>query len=227
MTEPPFLGTTRVAYDCIAADYAERFDDGLADMPLERALFAAFAELVLAEDVGPVADLGCGPGHVTAQLHKLGLTVFGVDLSPEMVSVARRAYPDLRFHEGSMTALDLPDDTLGGVVALYSTMHFPPDQLPGVFAEFHRVLAPGGHLLLSVLIGDELVHRTEAFGREIALDYYLRPPDRLAELLSHAGLVTKARLLREPAETEKLPRAYLLARKPTGPGGARPESGGG
>jgi trans-aconitate methyltransferase len=41
-------------------------------------------------DVGPVADVGCGPGNVTAHLHTLGLTAFGVDLSPEMVGLARR-----------------------------------------------------------------------------------------------------------------------------------------
>jgi hypothetical protein len=87
-----------------------------------------------------------------------------------------------------------------------------------VIAEFHRVLAPGGHLLLAVLVGDELRHRSEAFGQEISLDYYLRAPDPLAELLGQAGLVTHARLLREPGETELLPRAYLLARKSADPG---------
>jgi hypothetical protein len=55
---------------------------------------------------------------VTAHLHTLGLTAFEVDLSPEMVVLARPAHPGLRFDEGSMTAPDLPDGTLGGIVAL-------------------------------------------------------------------------------------------------------------
>jgi len=214
VTEPSFVPATRTAYDTMAADYAEAFRTELAAKPLARALLAAFAEFVRAAEDGPVADVGSGPGHVTAHLHSLGLTVFGVDLSPEMVAQARRAYPDLRFDEGSMTALDLPDGELGGIVAFYSIANIPPDLLPGVFAEFHRVLAPGGRLLLAFMVGDEQRRRTEAFGRAISLDYHLLPPDRVADLLAQAGLVVHARLVREPEEGETVPRAYLLARKP-------------
>ena len=88
MTEPSFLRTTQAAYDAVAADYAERFSAELAGKPLDRALLASFAELVQASGGGPVADIGCGPGHVTAHLHELGLTAFGVDLSPQMVALA-------------------------------------------------------------------------------------------------------------------------------------------
>ena len=211
MTEASFLSTTRAAYDTVAADYTEEFRDEMAAQPLERGVFAAFAELV--GTGGPVADVGCGPGHKTAYLRDLGLDVFGVDLSPEMLAQARRAHPDLRFDEGSMTALDVPDRALRGLTALYSIIHVPTERLQEVFAEFGRVLAPGGHLLVAALTGDEYRHRTEAFGHTIALDYYLRPPDRIAGLLAGAGFVTKARVLREPEKTEILPRAYLLARK--------------
>lgn len=217
VTEPAFLRATRAAYDTFAADYAERFRTGLADKPLERALLVAYAELVRDADAGPVADLGCGPGHVTAHLHTLGLTVFGVDLSPEMVARARKAYPDLRFEEGSMSALDVPDATLGGITALYSTIHTPPERLPELFGEFHRVLAPGGYLLMAFQSGeDEQRHREEAFGHPIALDYFLRNPDGVAELLSQAGFKVFARLLREPGAEETVPRAFLLAHKPAG-----------
>jgi predicted RNA methylase len=58
----------------VAADYAERYKTGLEAKPLDRALLAGFAELVRADGAGPVADLGCGPGRVTAHLHALGLS---------------------------------------------------------------------------------------------------------------------------------------------------------
>ncbi|MFF0063006.1 hypothetical protein ACFYRC_15960 [Streptomyces sp. NPDC005279] len=67
------------------------------------------------------------------------------------------------------------------------------------FAEFYRVL----------------------FGHAISLDYYWQQPDRVAELLSQAGLVMYARLLREPDEAEKVPRAHLTARKPADAGDRR------
>lgn len=204
----------RATYDTLAADYADRFRAELAAKPLDRALLAAYAELVLAGGGAPVADLGCGPGHVTEHLHGLGLDAFGIDLSPGMVAAARRAYPGLRFEQGSMTGLDLPDGGLGGIVAFYSIIHLPPDLLPAAFAEFHRVLAPGGRLLLAFQAGDERRHVTEWLGHPVSVEAYLRPPDRVAELLERAGLAVHARLLREPEEVEASPRAYLLARRP-------------
>jgi SAM-dependent methyltransferase len=213
MTEPDFLRATRAAYDAAAIAYAERFRTVLEAKPFDRAMLAAFAELVRAAAAGPVADLGCGPGHITAHLHSLGLAAFGVDLSPAMIALARQAYPGLRFDEGSMTALNLADGALGGIVACYSTIHTPPERLPGVFAEFHRVLAPGGHLLLAFYAGDEGGHQAQAFDHKVS-PAYRWPPGRVAGLLREAGLAEVARLVREPDETERFQQACLLARKP-------------
>src|SRR5690349_5352730 len=73
--------------------------------PWLRAVLAAFAESV--RGLGPVLDVGCGPGTVTAHLAALGLDAAGIDLSPRMVEHARRRYPELRFSVASATALDL------------------------------------------------------------------------------------------------------------------------
>jgi SAM-dependent methyltransferase len=207
-----FLDQTRVAYDVIADDYGQKFHDVLATVPFERAMLGLFAELV---GEGLVADVGCGPGHVTQHLNELGLNAFGVDLSPAMLAFARRAYPRLRFDEGSMTSLDLPDGSLAGVVAFYSTIHIPTEQLGAVFAGFHRALAPGGHVLLAFQRGNEHRRRSEAFGHEISLDYYLREPESVAELLTQAGFEMLAQLVREPSPPdETVQRAFLMARKP-------------
>ncbi|WP_221356154.1 class I SAM-dependent DNA methyltransferase [Streptomyces beigongshangae] len=213
MTEPDFLHTTRTAYDSMAALYAELFADDLADFPLDRAMLGAFADFVRAEGGGPVADLGCGPGHVTALLHSLGLDAFGVDLSAEMIAIARTARPDLRFEVGSMTAPDIEDGTLGGVLARYSIIHTPPERLPQVCAEFHRVLAPGGHLLISFQAHEDPSRPVESFDHKVTLAHRWSP-DRVADLLTGAGLTEKARLLRAPTESERpFPHAHLLFAK--------------
>lgn len=214
-----FLGATRTAYDIFAADYAEHFSGELPDRPFDRAMLSSFAELVQAAGDGPVADVGCGPGHVTAHLHAMGLDTFGIDLSPGMISAAQQGNPGLRFEVGTMTELDLPDGSLGGVLSMYSIIHIPAEFLSGVFAEFHRVLAPGGLVLAAFLVGDEPRHRVEAFGHEISLDYYLRQPEPVADLLVEAGFTMVAQTRREPDATEITPRAYLLARKPAPSGG--------
>lgn len=115
MPETDYLTVTRAAYDTVASDNARLLAGALDRMPWDRAVLALFAELVSRDRLGPVA-VGCGPGRVTGYLHHLGLNVFGVDLSPGMLAVARQALPGLRFVEGSMTALDLPDSSLAGLV---------------------------------------------------------------------------------------------------------------
>jgi SAM-dependent methyltransferase len=213
--EPGYLRTTRHAYDTVAADYAALLSTELEEKPVQRAMLDLFAELVLAAGGGPVGDLGCGPGRVTGYLRRRGLDAFGVDLSPAMVEVARAAYPGVRFEVGPLDALDLPDATLAGAMAWYSLIHVPPPDQPAVLAELHRVLAPGGHLLLAFQVGDdERVRREQAYGHAVRLDSYRLSPDRVADQLARTGLDVHARLVREPADAhETTQQAYLLARR--------------
>lgn len=119
------------------------------------------------------------------------------------------------------------DGALGGLVAWYSIIRVPDERLPDVFAEFHRVLAPGGYAQLAFAVGDEVVHRDELGGHPVSLDFHPRRPERVADLLCAAGLHPRARLVREPDTDgdypEQAPQAFLLARKPLGTGRMRPE----
>jgi SAM-dependent methyltransferase len=210
---PDDLAVTRRAYDTVAADYARLLRDALAASPYDRAVLAAFADVVIGDGGGPVADIGCGPGRIAAHLSGLGLDVQGIDLSPAMVDVARATYPRLRFEVASMTDLTVADGSLSGLVAWYSIIHLPRGLVPSVFDGFRRALRPGGRVLLAFQVGDECVHLSHGYGHEITLAAYRWRPDRLAELLADAGFIVDARLVRAPAAPEKTEQAYLVAHR--------------
>ncbi|RFU84749.1 class I SAM-dependent methyltransferase [Streptomyces triticagri] len=214
MLEDDALTATREAYDDAAATYAQLFRDSLRDSPVDRAALGLFAESVRTAGGGPVADLGCGPGHVTAYMGELGLSAFGVDASSAMIESAREAYPGLRFDIGSMSGLSIPDGELGGVLARWSVIHLPPEQLPAVLEEFHRVLAPGGHLLIGFSASAGPSHLTQVFDHAVAPAHRWWP-DHLAALLRAAGLAEVARTVRAPQPTDRrqFQEVHLLARK--------------
>jgi ubiquinone/menaquinone biosynthesis C-methylase UbiE len=209
--------SVRNAYDTVAADYSELLRTALTAKPFDRAMLVAFADLIKTGSLGRVADLGCGPGHVTAFLHGQGLDAFGMDLSSQMVAIAKKDYPELRFEVGSMRTLALQDRTLGGITAWYSIIHTPPAQLPATFEEFSRVLVDGGYVALAFQVGHERVHIEHGYGHSVSLDAYRMDPNATIDLLASAGLIVKARLVREPDAQEKVPQAYLLAQREGGP----------
>ena len=204
------LTATAEAYDAVAVRYADFVRGELDHLPLDRAVLAAFAEFVRTANAGPVADLGCGPGRITAHLRDLGLDVFGLDLSRVMIDLARSAYPGLRFEAGSMDALDLADGELGGIVSWYSIIHAAPRELPAHFAEFRRVLAPGGHLLVAFF--ESGGGPVAAFDHKVA-PAFRWPIDDLAALAREAEFAEVGRLLREPRENERYRRGHLLLRR--------------
>ncbi|MFJ3977398.1 class I SAM-dependent DNA methyltransferase [Streptomyces sp. NPDC090021] len=205
---PAHLRATADAYDAVVALYADLARDWLDGVPLDRSVIAAFADLARTGG-GPVAELGCGPGYVTAHLRDLGLDVFGVDLSPGMIDFARAAHPGLSFRTGSMDALDLGDGALGGIVSWYSMIHVPPAELPAYFAEFRRVLAPGGTLLLAFFEAEG--GPVAAFDHKVTTAYRW-PVDDLADMAREAGFAEIGRMLREPGSQERFRRGHLLMR---------------
>lgn len=213
MSEAPFIASTRAAYDATATRYAEAVAPQLADMPLERALFAVFANLVRRTGNHTVIDVGCGPGHVTQSLTDLGLDALGIDLSPRMVELARDEYPQARFEVGSMLELKLDDRSVGGALAFYSIIHIPWQLRPLVFGEFARVVVPGGWLLLGFPVGDEQRHRDEAYGSAVDLDSYRQRPEEVAELLRRAGFAVRNTVVTEPDAGQTLTHCLLLARR--------------
>jgi SAM-dependent methyltransferase len=202
VVESDWLTDTRTSYDTVAASYADLLRDSLDEQPVVRHVLALFAELVRGAGGGPVADVGCGTGRVTAHLRDLGLDAFGVDLSPGMIAMAHREHPGVRFDVGSMTDLDLADGSAAGVLAWFSIIHVPDQEVRGAFHHFRRVVRPTGVLLLGFFAGDGTTLKTQGYGgHPMKVHVHRRPVERVVEWLDEAGFRIEVRVLHHVDET--------------------------
>jgi SAM-dependent methyltransferase len=201
----------QASYNAAAADYHAILKDYHHEDPFELGALEYFVRTV---EAGPVGDLGCGTGRITTYLAQRGLDVFGVDLTPGMIEVARREYPELRFEVGSLLELDVKDGELSGALAWYSLVHTPRELLPTAFAELFRVLRPGGVLLHGFKVGDGSRPLKHGYGHALDLEVYMDQVADVADLLAAAGFAPVATLTRAALPAEKdAGQAALLVRK--------------
>jgi SAM-dependent methyltransferase len=201
------------SYDAIAEEYAQQYFEELDGKPFDREILDRFAASVRGR--GRVCDLGCGPGQIARYLAARGVDAFGIDASAAMVVTARRLNPKLDFTQGDFFRLDLADGALAGIAAFYSLIHCAREELGRAVAELHRVLAPGGRLILCVHAGSDEVSRDELYGKRVAFVATLFSEDEIRSALTGAGLRIDELTQRPPYDFEyPSTRIYALATKP-------------
>jgi SAM-dependent methyltransferase len=204
------------SYDAVVDEYVRDIFRELEHKPFDRALLDRFAGSI--RTGGTVADIGCGPGQVGRYLHERGVRACGLDLSARMVETARSLNPGIEFMHGDMRALPVPDDSWAGIVAFYSIIHIPRDQVVGTLREFARVLERGAPLLLAFHIGDQVLHLDEWWEHRVSLDFFFFQPGEMQEWLATAGFQVDEVLEREPYTEDvehQSRRCYIIARRPT------------
>lgn len=212
------LAAVERAYDAVAEAYLAAHTDELDHKPLDRMLLEEVCRLARG---GQLADVGCGPGHISRFLGQRHDDVVGVDLSERMIAVARRHAPTVRFVTGSVLSLPFPSATLSGAVALYSLIHLPPPDRGHALAEMARVLRADSFLLVAIHVSSDSVpsggrRRVQQFlGQDVDMDGYFIDPLVLAQEMENAGLEVTATLTRRPVPEVEFPseRAYLLSRR--------------
>lgn len=186
------------AYEAVAEQYVELF--GAVDRVPAQDL-----EVIgrcLGPIAGPVVDLGCGPGHLTAFLASVHPDVTGIDRVPAFLAHARRAHPGVRFEEASLLELST---RMAGALAYYSLIHLPPAVVDRALERLHGLMDPGGVLVVGFFSWSVL----EPFDHKV-LTAYRWPVDALAGRLAAAGFVETERL--ERAVPGERPQALLVAR---------------
>jgi len=205
---------TQTSYDAVAPEYAKRFKDEMDDKPFDRDCLDRLAREV--GELGPICDLGCGPGQIAQYLQRQGLKTLGVDLSTKMVEEAKRLNPDIHFHQGDMLSPPDADNSWGGIAAFYCIIHIPRAQIVAALREMKRVLKPGGVLLITFHIGTEIEHLDEWWEKPVNLDFAYYQPNEMEGWLNEAGFDLEETIARKPNPEVEVAtqRAYLFARKP-------------
>lgn len=215
VTESSEATAAAAFWDRLAEDYARKpVDDPAA---FERKIEITRARMS-PQDV--VLDLGCGTGSLALRLASSAAHVHGLDVSGEMIRIARdkaRAQDagNVTFHAGAFDdrLATFEPESLDGICA-YSLLHLV-DDLPATLARIHRLLRPGGFFISStVCLGGSwvpyrpllwLMYRLGKAPRVKALSRR-----RLEEEVRRAGFVEIA----QPDVGAKPTIAFLVATKP-------------
>jgi SAM-dependent methyltransferase len=209
------LGSDRL---CTQEDLS-KIDAGIAQMSLGSGNPIALAELEPGETV---LDLGSGAGlDCFLAARKVGAEgkVIGVDMTPDMMALARRNLENLRlenveFREGRMESLPVPSASVDVVIS-NCVINLSPDKSV-VLGEVFRVLRPGGRLRVS----DIVWVRPRPEGDEVDLTSWTccvagaLPADTFKALLDEAGFTEIGIEQDEPEEDRGWTNADISARKP-------------
>lgn len=203
-------------YNKTAKTYAEKYFHELDHKHLDGILLKAFVAENL--DKGPLIDLGCGPGQTTQFLFGNGFTnTLGIDISPEMISVAKQANPHLTFEVADILNLKYQANSFGSAIAFYSLVHFDYDQVRRALKEINRVLLDKGEFLFSFHIGDNPVHLDNFLGHPVEIDFHFFEVAKIKTILAETGFEIIDIILRQPYKEEyPSERAYIWAKKMNG-----------
>lgn len=206
---------TQSSYDAVAEEYARRFYDEMAHKPFDRKMLEWLAEKV--GDLGVICDMGCGPGQIARYLHEKGVPTCGIDLSPDLITQAQQLNPDISFQVGDMLHLEkVADGVFSGIAAFYCLIHIPRAHMKQALVELLRVLHPGGTILLTFHIGQEVRHFEEWWGHTVNLDFQFFEREEMKQWLTEAGFILDEVIERDPHPDVEVAtrRAYIFAKKP-------------
>jgi len=145
--DDPQTSATAATYDRIAQEYAERSDDKGSSPD-----FLAWRTSLLNSVVGPLLDLGCGPGRDLAAFQAAGVPCLGVDLPSGMLALA--AQRGLPVVGGDLRTPPIKPRSFGTVYSCAALLHVTREQVPATLRTWHALLRPEGRLHLSTSLGD-------------------------------------------------------------------------
>lgn len=164
---------------------------------------------------GTILDVGCGPGRDAKIFSEQGYQVTGIDLSKEMIRLARKAAPDAELEVMDLGDLAFENESFDGVWSCASFLHIPRANLDKAASESYRVLKPGGFAYVAVS-----GKRKKSDPDELILEDYGRPrfisnfnEGELEEYLRRAGFSAINSRVLPPNELVPVPMYRIFCKK--------------
>lgn len=164
-------------YNKIAQEYDKEFGNDYSDTPYVDK-FLNYLE------GNKVLDIGCGVGNLTKYIMDKGFNVEGIDLSKEMLSIAKQKYSDIKFYEMNMKEITLRKK-YDGIMLAYSLFHLTKKEVIEVLPKYYDLLNSNGKILLILQYGqgERIVDEPLKKGLKIFINYYSQ--DEIIEILKN------------------------------------------
>ena len=194
-------------YDKIARPYAEEFSN-----PSE--YLNEFLELLPKN--AKILDVGCGVGVDSGFVNSKGFEVIGLDLSKEMLNLAKEKFPKIDFREQDVRELEFPPESFDGIIASCSLIHIPKNDVPSLVEKFSQILSDNGAIYIALQGGkSEEIFIDEPFKPDEKLFLNIISFEEIKKLLVKNGFSIVKKYEREPKSKEELnyTKLYVIAKK--------------
>ena len=190
-------------YNAIVQEYTEEFFDDKSDEKyIDQFLQSLEGKNVL--------DAGCGNGRDCKYINQKGFKVKGIDLSKEMLVIAKKMVPKVDFAVMDITNITYSDNSYDGIISNCSFFHIPVEELPKTLNSFSKILKPNGKLLLILQagLGEAMIEEPFRKGVYIYINYF--SVKQISELLLKHGFEIDSILKEESPNDLELGKGKLI-----------------
>ena len=194
-------------YNGIAEQYAKEFSKPSEHIEEFLALLPKNAKIL---------DVGCGVGVDAGFMVAEGFEIIGIDLSKEMLNIARQKFPQIDFRQQNMIEIDFPQNSFNGILASFSLIHIAKKDIPPLLKKFHNLLKKTGVIYIALQgVKSEEIFVNGPFNRDEKFFLNVLSFDEIKNLLIDAGFSIFKKYERAPKSIKELNylKLYVIAKK--------------
>lgn len=180
--------------------FENRFRGGEDEIRIRQQMYANLFKTV----PGKVVEIAAGRGELQNIFKKSGIDSYGIDIDSGMVDMAKASGADVRLEDGFKHLENLPDASIGGVIALQFVEHLTHDQLQKFIRLCAKKVKKGGKIIYETINPKSLLALSSNYFRDLTHKWPLHP-DTLSYVMDMSGIKTvEVKYLARVAENSML-----------------------